>query len=140
MQSIANLVVVIVLFSAIVSSFPSKIPLDAIELPEEMNSTWDSIPNPFLSALKLKNDCSCETEPSLLFRSERVPRSPQFYAEGGHSKYGTNLHIQGQTQLWQSGNQRHQMFGRGGYSQSLGGLNGNSKPNFNAGLSYQFRF
>lgn len=115
MQFISSLIVFIALFSVFIYGFPSKIPFDASEWPNKLDT-------------------------SLSLRSQRVSRSPQFYAEGGHGKSGTNLHIQGQTQLWQSENQRHQLFGRGGYGQHLGGPSGNSKPNFNAGLTYQFRF
>lgn len=140
MQFISKLLIVIALFDAFASGFPSEIPLDALEWPDEVDSSLKRIPNPYQSALEMKNECSCETDSSLFFQNHRKRRSPQFFAEGGQGKGGTNLNVQGQTQLWQSGNGRHQLFGQGGYAQHLGGPSGNSKPNFNAGLSYKFRF
>lgn len=60
---------------------------------------------------------------------------------GGHTRgQGSDVYLAGQTRLYQSQNQRHEVHGGATYGQHIGGPYGSSRPNVGAGASYTYRF
>lgn len=60
---------------------------------------------------------------------------------GGHTRgQGSNVYLAGQTRLFQSKNDRHELHGGATYGQHIGGPYGSSRPNVGVGGSYVYRF
>ncbi|KAM7348609.1 diptericin-D-like isoform 1-T2 [Cochliomyia hominivorax] len=66
---------------------------------------------------------------------------PQLYGGGGGSrKQGFDVNLGVRQKVWESQNKRHSVDVHGGYSQHLGGKYGSSRPRFNGGVQYTYKF
>lgn len=86
------------------------------------------------------------SEELVLARSRRSPQQADpskrtnIYAEGNHSKAGTNIFVQGQHRVWQSPNRMNDIHLQGNYGQHFGGPYGRSPPSFGGGITFTHRF
>ncbi|XP_065364092.1 diptericin-D-like [Calliphora vicina] len=95
-----------------------------------------------ISALCMAAMVKAQNKPFKLTLPKEEPKNlPQLYGGGGGSrKQGFDVSLGAQQKVWESQNKRHSVDVNAGYGQHLGGPYGNSRPAYNGGVGYTYKF